>query len=167
MNMIRKSFPVRLGNRETNWNRKNFSGTPFDRDFIVIQTKPIQTYDQQQNQNATSQLGTITLSPNPDQGSRQLIDRVGKYLAGYRNSKVILEADYSSAREQKDLQQKLITIRNMLMKAGASNRQVDTNLINAAQQQNQTNRNAPSQRTEVRIIGVNFPEDFSRPEKGY
>jgi hypothetical protein len=168
---IRRGFPLKGGTRKIDWVRKNFTGTPFDRDFIVVQVKESPAANAQQSNEpsvSTSNLGEIILFPGPDQKSRQLIERIGNYLASYRSSKVILEAEYSSASQQKDLQQKITSIRNMLYKSGANTKQVESKLISAsAQQQNQANRNAISQRTVVRVLGVNFPEDFSNPSKRY
>jgi len=117
-----------------------------------------------------SNLGTLILSPNPDQKSIQLIDRVGKYLSGYSNSRVILEANYTSQRQQRDLQQKITSIKNLLYKAGANNQQVDENLINDTRQQNQQSNpinKSGAERTQIRLLGINFPANFSEPAKGY
>jgi hypothetical protein len=140
------------------------SPNPFKRNYITIETEAVSVSGTTSKE---TNLGTIRVDAKgyPDSKSLELINNVAKQLRANSKSRIRLEATYTSDTEQKSITGYVRTIKNLFYKEGINEKlqPIDDKITAMQYQQQQQQNNIQNKRisdyTNIKLIGINFPDN--------
>ena len=116
------------------WKRGEFNGTPFDRDFISIETPDKAQQQQQQQQPDYSDrlmIASIKFDKRDYIISNQtyFLEALGKYLKEHPSASIKLDMRYTGEVSPSRAESRINLLRNVLEKAGAGGKQMSVNIV--------------------------------------